>query len=148
MIRAAEIQDIPDIIQVIHASIRSCVEDHQRRESAVQVYLENISQQKLLLWMHYNDSWVHVINNHILGFILVSDCGKILLHYVAPEVQKQGIGKSLLFYVLEQAQAQKHRITLDSTQTALAFYQKFGFKTRISGRLNRNSIALIHDINS
>ncbi|CAB1216112.1 GNAT family N-acetyltransferase [Acinetobacter bouvetii] len=145
MIRTAQIQDIPDILQVIHASIRSCVLDHQHQESQIQICLEHISQENLLLWLLYNDSWVHVINGYILGFILVNDQGKILLHYVSPDSQQQGIGKSLLFHVIAHAQQQKRRkITLDSTQTALAFYQKYGFETRQRGISNKTLIALVN----
>lgn len=36
MIRTAQIQDIPTVVQLIHASIRSCILDHQRRESDIQ----------------------------------------------------------------------------------------------------------------
>ena len=35
MIRTAQIQDIPTVVQLIHASIRSCILDHQRRESEI-----------------------------------------------------------------------------------------------------------------
>lgn len=132
MIRTAQIQDIPTVVQLINASIRSCILDHQRRESDIQICLENITQTNILLWMHYNDSWVHVINNHILGFILVSDQGKILLHYVLPESQQQGIGKSLLFHIIAQAQQHKwSEITVDSTLTALPFYQKYAFEKQV-----------------
>lgn len=147
MIRTAQIQDIPTLVQLIHASIRSCILDHQRCESDIQMSLENITQTHLLLWMHYNDSWVHVINQHILGFILVSDQGKILLHYVLPESQQQGIGKSLLFHVLDQAKPRKwSEITLDSSLTALGFYQKYAFEKCILGDSPKSPIALIHPL--
>ena len=48
MIRTAQIQDIPTVVQLIHASIRSCILDHQRRESDIQICLENITQR----WSH------------------------------------------------------------------------------------------------
>lgn len=145
MIRAAQIRDILDIIHLIHASIRSCSLDHQQHESRIQLYLEDITQEKLLLWMHYNDSWVHVVNGQILGFILINDHGKILLHYVSPEAQQQGIGKSLLFHIFTQAQQQKQQhIRIDSTQTALAFYQKYGFKIDSPIIENPAPLNLIH----
>ena len=48
MIRTAQIQDIPTVVQLIHASIRSCILDHQRRESDIQICLENITQTNIL----------------------------------------------------------------------------------------------------
>ena len=147
MIRAAQIRDILDIIQLIHASIRSCSLDHQQHESRIQLYLEDITQEKLLLWMHYNDSWVYVVNGQILGFILINDHGKILLHYVSPEAQQKGIGKSLLFHILKQAHQQKRQqMSVDSTQTALAFYQKYGFKIDTPISSNPAPLRLTHTL--
>lgn len=147
MIRAAQIRDILDIIQLIHASIRSCSLDHQQHETRIQLYLEDITQEKLLLWMHYNDSWVYVVNGQILGFILINDYGKILLHYVSPETQQLGIGKSLLFHIIKQAQQQqRQQISVDSTQTALAFYQKHGFKIHQPMSEKPAPLRLIHSL--
>ncbi|WP_374527830.1 GNAT family N-acetyltransferase [Acinetobacter sp.] len=125
MIRAAKIQDIPEILHVLQESIRSCVQDHQREESKIQAWLEKITHGNLLLWMHYNDSWIYSINQQTVGFIMVSDIGKILLNYTLPDLQGQGIGTALLNSVIAHLKLRNlEQITLDSTQTALAFYQK------------------------
>ncbi|MBP8098992.1 MAG: GNAT family N-acetyltransferase [Acinetobacter sp.] len=131
MIRESRIEDIPEIIQVIHESIRSCVLDHQRNESNIQIWLEKTNQSNLLLWLLYNDSWVYIDNNRVVGFILVNDQGVILLNYIYPEMQQQGIGKALLMNMMERMHIKKvKKITLDSTQTALHFYKKHGFKPK------------------
>lgn len=70
MIRAAQLQDIPEILNVVHDSIRSCIKDHHRHESTIQIWLENKTQSNLIMWMHYNDSWVYVLNQHVVGFIM------------------------------------------------------------------------------
>ena len=72
MIRESRIEDIPEIIQVIHESVRSCIQDHQRNESEIQIWLEKTNQSSLLLGMLYNDSWVYLEQEQIAGFILVS----------------------------------------------------------------------------
>ena len=117
MIRAAKIQDIPEILHVLQESIRSCVQDHQREESKIQAWLEKITHSNLLLWMHYNDSWIYSMNQQTVGFIMVSDIGKILLNYTLPDVQGQGIGTSLLNSVIAHLKLRNlEQITLDSTK--------------------------------
>lgn len=130
MIRESRIDDISEIIQVIHESVRSCILDHQRNESNIQVWLGQTHQSNLLLLLLYNDSWVYLEDNRVVGFILINDQGVILLNYICPEKQQQGIGKALLMNVIERMRMKKvKKITLDSTQTALRFYQKHGFQT-------------------
>lgn len=144
MIRAAKIQDIPEILHVLQESIRSCVQDHQREESKIQAWLEKMTHSNLLLWMHYNDSWIYSINQQTVGFIMVSDIGKILLNYTLPDLQGQGIGTSLLNSVIAHLKLRNlEQITLDSTQTALAFYQKQGFQIRTYAAPEQQTIPMI-----
>ncbi|TCB77691.1 GNAT family N-acetyltransferase [Acinetobacter sp. ANC 4173] len=144
MIRAAKIQDIPEIIHVLQESIRSCVQDHHRVESKIQAWLENKTHSHLLLWMHYNDSWIYSINQRTVGFIMVSDTGKILLNYTLPEMQHQGIGSALLNSAISHLKLRNlQQITLDSTQTALSFYQRHGFQIRAYATPEQNTIPMI-----
>lgn len=146
MIREARIEDIPHILRIIHESIRSCVQDHQRDESSIQILLEEMNQANLTLWMLYNDSWVYINEYRIAGFILVDDHGKILLNYIAPEMQLQGFGKALLLKLIEACRAKKiAQLTLESTQTALPFYQKYGFE--LTQPTNSASTLLIKQLN-
>ena len=129
MIREAQIQDIPEIIQVIHNSIRSCIQDHQRNESVIQTWLEQANHANIMLWMLYNDSWVYISQERVVGFILVSDKGEILLNYICPECQNRGIGTALLMNMMKCfRQKNINEIHLQSTHTALPFYQKYGFE--------------------
>ena len=144
MIRAAKIQDIPEILHVLQESIRSCVQDHQREESKIQAWLEKMTHSNLLLWMHYNDSWIYSINQQTVGFIMVSDIGKILLNYTLPDVQGQGIGTCLLNSVIAHLKLRNlEQITLDSTQTAMAFYEKKGFQVRTYATPEQHTIPMI-----
>ena len=83
MIREGRVEDIPQIIQVIHDSIQSCVLDHQREESKIQTWLEKFDHASLIVDMLYNDCWVYLIYDKVVGFLLVSDAGEIRMHYVA-----------------------------------------------------------------
>ena len=129
MIRESRIEDIPEIIRVIHESVRSCIQDHQRNESAIQVWLEKTNQANMMLWMLYNDSWVYIDQDQIVGFILVNDQGKILLNYIHPAMQQQGIGTALLMNMIDSLREKKiPQVSLKSTYTALPFYKKCGFQ--------------------
>ncbi len=147
MIRVAQIQDIPEILNVVHDSIRSCIKDHHRHESTIQVWLENKTQSNLIMWMHYNDSWVYVMDQQVVGFIMVSDQGRILLNYISSAEQHRGIGKALLNTVIEHFKSKKiHQISLESTQTALSFYQRHGFQIRSQYTSDTTSIPMIKQL--
>lgn len=63
VIREGKIQDIPQIIQVIHDSIQSCVLDHQREDSRIQSWLEKFDHASLIVDMLYNDCWVCLVHD-------------------------------------------------------------------------------------
>lgn len=133
MIREGKIQDIPQIIQVIHDSIQSCILDHQRKASTIQHWLEQFNQARLIVAMLYNDCWVYLLHDRVVGFLLVSDTGEILMHYVAARCQHMGFG-TLLFNQMQHTLVQKriHTIKIYSTRTALAYYRKHGFNAAAS----------------
>lgn len=129
MIRAAQIQDVANLVAVLHASIRSCIQDHQRNEARIQVWLENKSYENILMLLHYNNCWVYVLQHVVVGFIMISDRGQILQHAVAPELQQRGIGQALLFEAINNLQCKNvSHMSIFSTQTALNFYEKMVLK--------------------
>ena len=129
MIRAAQIQDVANLVAVLHFSIRSCIQDHQRNEAKIQAWLENKSYENILMLLHYNNCWVYVLQHVVVGFIMISDRGQILQHAVAPELQQRGIGQALLFEAINNLQCKNvSHMSIFSTQTALNFYEKNGFK--------------------
>ncbi|MCO8043336.1 GNAT family N-acetyltransferase [Acinetobacter bohemicus] len=133
MIREGKVQDIPQIIQVIHDSIQSCVLDHQREDSVIQTWLEKFNQAYLIVEMLYNDCWVYILHDRVVGFLMVSDRGEILMHYVSADCQRMGFGTQLIQQMsVSLARKKIHQLEIQSTQTALAYYQKHGFLTRIS----------------
>ena len=98
-------------------------------KSQLELWLEKTNQSSLLLGMLYNDSWVYLEQEQIAGFILVNDHGKILLNYIRPELQQQGIGTALLMNMIDCLREKNiAQITLNSTHTALPFYRKCGFQ--------------------
>ena len=113
MIREGKVEDIPQIIQVIHDSIQSCVLDHQREESKIQTWLEKFDHASLIVDMLYNDCWVYLIYDKVVGFLLVSDAGEIRMHYVAQHCQRLGFGTEL-FHQMHRALLKKkiHQIEI------------------------------------
>ena len=76
-----------------------------------------------------NITWIFRQEGQIKGVILVSPQGEILLNYVAPNSQGQGIGRALLNQV-KQAYLNKgiSTLTAESTLTAQPFYLANGFE--------------------
>lgn len=149
MIREAQIQDIPEIIHVIHNSIRSCIQDHQRNESVIQTWLEEANHANIMMWMLYNESWVYLSDNRVVGFLLVTDGGKILLNYICPERQFEGIGKALLMHMLHYFREKNiAEIHLESTYTALPFYQKYGFVAHTEFEHEPTKLKLVKPLSS
>lgn len=128
MIREGKVEDIPQIIQVIHDSIQSCVLDHQREASKIQTWLEHFNHASLIVDMLYNDCWVYILHDKVVGFLLVSDTGEILMHYVRASCQRLGFGTQLFDQMYISLLKKKiHQIHIRSTQTALSYYQRCGF---------------------
>lgn len=129
MIEPAQIQDCADIIYVIQKSILSCVLDHQNNTQIIADWLANKTVEQLSSWMQHNPSYVYRDQQqHIIAFILFSKQGDILLNYVLPEGQHQGIGSQLIAQVRYHLQQLSiTQICVESTLTAAPFYQKQGF---------------------
>ena len=125
----AELSDVKSIIQVMRNSILSCHADHHNNQASIDAWLANKTEENLALWIAHNYSLVCKQDNSIVGFFMASATGEILLNYVEPNRQQQGIGKSLL----DTAKAHYHnqgidKLSAESTITAKAFYQKNGFE--------------------
>ena len=125
MIRVAQIQDVTNLVAVLHASIRSCIQDHQRNKARIQAWLENKSYENILMLLHYNNCWVYVLQHVVVDFIMMSDRGQILQHAIAPKLQQRGIGQALFFEAISDLQCKNvSHMCIFSTQTALNFYEK------------------------
>lgn len=128
MIREGKVQDIPQILHVIHDSIHSCILDHQRDDSIIQTRLEGFTQAQLIVHMLYNDCWVYSLHDKVVGFLMVSDQGEILMHFVSTNMQRMGYG-SLLYHHMLHVMREKGiaQLEIESTKTALHYYNKLGF---------------------
>src|SRR5690606_14067627 len=127
-IREGKIQDIPQIIQVSHDSIQSCVFVHQREDSRIQSWLEKFDHTRPIVEMLDNDCGVCPEHDKAGRSLLLSDTGETRMHYVAPHCQGLGFGTTL-FNQMHVALVEKkiYQIAVKSTQTALSYYQRCGF---------------------
>ena len=125
----AELSDVKSIIQVIHNSILSCHADHHNNQASIDAWLANKTEENLALWIKHNYSLVYKQQEKVAGFLLISAKGEILLNYVEPNQQQQGIGKRLLDTAKVHYRNQGiNKLSAESTITAKAFYQKNGFE--------------------
>ncbi|WP_296402622.1 GNAT family N-acetyltransferase [Psychrobacter sp.] len=129
MIKKAQLSEAAQIADLIRASIRSCIEDHNNDPHAIEQWLENKTEENVRQWIIENFAWVFKQQNEVQGIILVSPKAEILLNYVAPKSQGQGIGRKLLNQT-KQVYLQKGigSLTAESTLTARPFYLANGFK--------------------
>ena len=129
MIREGKVQDIPQIVHVVHDSIRSCVMDHKREEPRIQTWLEAFTHSTLIVEMLYNDCWVYTVHDRVVGFLMVSDQGEIRMHYVSSGMQRMGYGTQLFYHMLDSITSKKiDHLEIETTRTALPYYTKLGFQ--------------------
>lgn len=129
MIEKAEVSDAQQIASMIKASIRTCVADHENDPQAIELWLANKTESNIKQWISQNFALVFKQGAQITGFILVSPTGEVLLNYVDPNSQRQGIGKVLLSQVKDEYLKRGiHSLSAESTLTAKPFYLANGFK--------------------
>jgi GNAT superfamily N-acetyltransferase len=59
----------------------------------------------------------------------MTNAGKVLLNYVSPDARFRGVSKALMRTLEDRARAAGiAECSLDSTQTALAFYRALGYE--------------------
>lgn len=131
-VQKAEITDIPILVDVITRSIKSCVQDHHNNVHNIAEWLANKDEKNLTVWMQNNLTYKAIVNQYIVGIIMCSPAGEILLNYVLPSSQQLGVGKAMLDTVKTEAkQRQLSELYLDSTLTAKAFYLSQGFSLQV-----------------
>lgn len=123
MIEVAQKEDAQTIVKVMTLSIQACILDHQNDPQIMQQWLSNKTVENISIWIENSYAFVYKKNGSVIGFILLSKTGLLLLNYVLPEQQGAGIGSVLLNQVLITAKINDiQKITLESTLTAKAFY--------------------------
>ena len=95
-VRRAEESDATAAIDVVRRSISQlCVADHHDDESTLTTWLANKTPQNFLAWIANTDNFCVVAesNSRLAGVGVLQRTGEILLFYLDPGAQRQGIGR-------------------------------------------------------
>ncbi len=116
------------LCDLVKASITHlCEQDHKNDHVELKKWLANKTQTNMESWLLANQSYCAISSyRDIVGFSMISPGNEILLNYVAPEYARQGVGK-LLMEAIENDLTEGSVIRVNSTKSAILFYQQQGF---------------------
>jgi GNAT superfamily N-acetyltransferase len=131
-VRPAEKRDADAAIEVVRRSINElCVTDHHNDKRTLATWLANKTSQNFLTWLSNTDNFCVVAesSDRLVGVGVLNRKGEILLLYLAPGAQRQGIGK-MVHDALEEKAARwgLTSLHLDSTALACRFYEAAGYR--------------------
>jgi len=130
-VRQAEPKDAEVAVEVVRRSITElCTADHRGEADTIAKWLSNKTVQHFISWMSSNDNFFVVAeaSDRLLGVGLLHRSGEINLLYLAPNAQRQGMGKAIHLALEEKAQAWGLlELKLDSTALACPFYERLGY---------------------
>lgn len=128
-VRPAQIADAERAIDVLRRSIEElCEPDHRNDPATLAMWLGNKTADNMRRWIADHMVLVAVEGERIAGVAAVRANGEVLLNYVAPEARFRGASKRLMLGI--ETWAAGHGLewlTLDSSATALRFYQSIGW---------------------
>jgi GNAT superfamily N-acetyltransferase len=131
-VRPAEQRDADVAIDVVRRSIAQlCIADHHNDEETLTTWLANKTPQNFLSWLSNVDNFCVVVESdgRLVGVGVLHRRGEILLFYLAPGAQRQGIGKKIHAALEEKAdQWGLTSLHLDSTVLACPFYKALGYR--------------------
>ena len=129
LVRPAQMADADQAVDVVRRSIRDlCALDHRDDPATIALWLANKTADNMRRWIGTNTVLVAIDGERIAGVASVREDGHVLLNYVAPEARFKGASRSLIHEIeVWAAQRGLTELTLDSTATALRFYQSNGW---------------------
>jgi putative acetyltransferase len=137
-VRDAQVTDAHALIEVVRDSIvHLCVADHGNDPDLLNGWLENKTVENAAKWLDDPDNYCVVAErDRLVGVALLNRRGEVQLLYLAPGVQRQGVGR-MLHETLERKARQwgLKRLGLGSTRGARAFYEAIGYLS--TGELQR-----------
>ena len=139
VIRAAALADAEPALDVVRRSIRDlCVADHKHDAPTLAKWLENKTLANFNIWLANEKNFcaVAVQADRIVGVAIVNRSGEISLFYLAPDVQRRGIGTQLHAALERAAKAWGlQKLHLESTLAARSFYESLGYVSTGSGKV-------------
>ena len=117
---------------VVRRSITElCTDDHQGDPDTLAKWLSNKTVRHFVSWMADDDNFFVIAEagGRLSGVGLLNRSGEIRLLYLAPNAQRQGVGKAIHLALEQKAHAWGLvALTLDSTALACPFYEKLGYR--------------------
>jgi GNAT superfamily N-acetyltransferase len=130
-IRAAKIEDSEAICALVRRSIvELCTDDHRDDPTVLALWLGNKTPETVALWLAnpVNHMFVAVDGPSVCSVGCVTDDGVVTLNYVSPDARFRGASRALLKALEAHAKGLgRSEIRLESTITALRFYQDAGY---------------------
>lgn len=128
MIGPIELEDLPEIEQVIDLAVRKCVVDSARDAD----FLIGEIGESLTKWTNSRENSFHLKHQElgvVAGFIIVKEYWNLSHLFVRPSIQNRGVGRQLIQAALRNCRDRSPRgkIQLYSSNYAAAFYEKMGF---------------------
>ena len=143
-VRPAEQRDAEGAVDVVRRSITaSCAADHRGDSDTLARWLANKTVRHFVSWLANEDNYCVVAEAHgspeshrsLLGVGLLQRSGQIILFYLAPNAQRQGIGKAIHAALEEKARIWGlPKLSLDSTLLACPFYERLGYRAAGAAR--------------
>lgn len=132
VLREAVVADADAACQVLKRSIvECCALDHHRDPTRIATWIANKTSENVSAWIAHPGVYALIAESASkpVGVGMITRSGQVTLCYLVPEALYKGIGRALLNAMLDRAQHWGLRtVHLESTQTALAFYARNGFK--------------------
>ena len=137
-VRPAEKSDAEAAVDVVRRSITElCTADHRGDADTLAKWLSNKTVHHFSSWFANKDNYCVIAEGRdcLLGVALLHRSGEINLLYLAPSVQRQGIGRALHSALEEKARIWGLvKLMLDSTLLACPFYEKLGYRSMGAAR--------------
>ena len=100
--------------------------------------IQNV-KNNLEIWRTHPNNCVHLVMERkprIVGVVLVKEFWNLCSLFVAPDMQRNGIGKRLVLAALEacKGRSPRNEVLLNSAPTAVRFYTRLGFQLRESNQ--------------
>ena len=131
-VRPAESGDAEAAVAVVRRSITElCTDDHRGDAETLAGWLANKTVQHFVTWLANDDNHCVVAEagGRLLGVGLLRRDGEVLLFFLSPDAQRQGIGTAIHAALEAKAAAWGLlQLTLDSTVAARPFYERLGYR--------------------
>jgi len=130
-IRCGADDDAEQAIDVIRRSIiELCESDHRNDSAEIAEWVRNKTEESWRKWVNSSLGVVLVAERggQLVGVSMMDVEGSILLNYVHPDARYTGVSKGLMMTMETYAKNRGiGRCTIQSTKTALAFYERCGY---------------------